>query len=239
MRQQPKQSFEPRKHRTWKAAAGAVVAIPALALASTGCGTTPAETPAAVASTPKMVRVALLSPSGGTVTSAGRITVRGTVSPANAMVLVQGRPAAVGNGVFTATASVHRGRTTIDVIATANGATPGSTRVAISRARKKARRRPLPTVNVTTVVPATTVAPARVVSDVPLSRSGSCGDGLSVGPNTTCPFAVNVRAAYWQQGPGTVMAYSPVTHRTYAMSCSAGATVVCTGGNHASVYFLP
>ncbi len=46
-----------------------------------------------------------------------------------------------------------------------------------------------------------------------------------------------MRAAYWQHGPGTVMAYSPVTHRTYAMSCSRGAVVVCTGGNDASVYF--
>ena len=231
MRQQPQQSFEPRKRRTFKAAAGAVVAIPALALASTGCGTTAAETPQPIAAAPKLVRVSLLSPSAGTVTSAGRVTVRGTVTPANAVVLVQGRPAAVGNGMFTATATVHRGRTTIDVIGTAGGATPGSTRVAISRPRRKPR--PAPSVTVaTTVVPAAPVVPA-----ASLSSSATCGDGLSVGPNTTCPFAVNVRSAYWQQGPGTVMAYSPVTHRTYAMSCSPGALVVCTGGNNASVYF--
>jgi hypothetical protein len=223
MRQQPKQSFQPRKRRTWKTAAGAVVAIPALALASTGCGTTPVETPAAVATAPKIVKVALLSPSAGTVTSAGRVTVRGTVSPANAMVLVQGRPAAVGNGVFTAMATVHRGRTTIDVIATAGGAAPGSTRVAISRPRKKAR--PVPTVTVATEVPAAS-----------LSGPTTCGDGLAVGPNTTCAFAENVRAAYEQHGPGTVMAYSPVTRQVYAMSCSANATVVCTGGNNASVF---
>jgi hypothetical protein len=165
------------------------------------------------------------------VTSAGRITVRGTVSPANATVLVQGRPAAVGNGMFTATATVHRGRTTIDVIGTAGGATPGSTRVAISRPRKR-QPRPAPTVTVATVVPAQTVVPVAQPTS-----SGTCGDGLSVGPNTTCPFAANVRAAYWQHGPGTVMAYSPVTHRTYAMSCSRAAVVVCTGGNDASVYF--
>jgi hypothetical protein len=234
MRQQSQQSDKPRQRRTWKAAVGAVVAIPALALASTGCGTTPAATPAAaVATAPKLVKVALLSPSAGTVTSAGRVTVRGTVSPANALVLVQGRQAAVGNGVFTATATVHRGRTTIDVIATASGATPGSTRVAVSRPHKKPR--PVRTVTVATVIPAAPAAP--VASDVSLSGSSSCGDGLSVGPNTTCPFAVNVRAAYWQQGAGTVMAYSPVTHRTYAMSCSRAALVVCTGGNNASVYF--
>jgi hypothetical protein len=226
------QHTETRKRRTWKAAAGAVVAIPALALASTGCGTTPAEIPAAVATPPKMVKVALLSPSAGTVTSAGRVMVRGTVSPANAQVLVQGRQAAVGDGVFTATATVHRGHTTIDVIATASGATPGSTRVEISRPRKKASPQPVPAVNVTAVVPAPTVVPA-----VAPASSGNCGDGLSAGPNTTCPFAVNVRDAYWQHGPGTVMAYSPVTHRTYAMSCSGGSVVVCTGGDDASVYF--
>jgi len=231
MRQQPKQSFKPRKRSTWKTAAGAVVAIPALALASTGCGTTPAESPAPVAAAPKLVRVALLTPSSGTVTSAGRVTVRGTVSPANAMVLVQGRPAAVGNGMFTATATVHRGRTTIDVIGTASGATPGSTRVAISRPRRKTAQ-PAPTVTVATVVPSATVVPVAAPTSY-----GNCGDGLSAGPNTTCPFAFNVRDAYRQHGPGTVVAYSPVTHRTYAMSCSAGATVVCTGGNNASVYF--
>ncbi len=146
--------------------------------------------------------------------------------------LVQGRPAAVGNGMFTASATVHRGRTTIDVIATAGGATPGSTAVAISRPRRKPRPAPVPAVTVATVVPAAPVVPA-----ASLSSSATCGDGLSVGPNTTCPFAVNVRSAYWQQGPGTVMAYSPVTHRTYAMSCSREALVVCTGGNNASVYF--
>jgi hypothetical protein len=65
----------------------------------------------------------------------------------------------------------------------------------------------------------------------------SCGGDLSVGPNTTCAFAEVVRNAYQGHGPGTVMAYSPVTNREYAMSCSAGSPVVCTGGNNASVYF--
>ena len=47
----------------------------------------------------------------------------------------------------------------------------------------------------------------------------------------------NVRSAYDGTGPGTVIAYSPVTDKTYAMSCSAGYAVVCTGGDDASVYF--
>jgi hypothetical protein len=70
------------------------------------------------------------------------------------------------------------------------------------------------------------------------SYGALCGnDGLSVGPNTTCAFAENVRSAYESDGPGIVDAYSPVTGLTYTMSCSAGPSVVCTGGNGASVYF--
>jgi hypothetical protein len=65
----------------------------------------------------------------------------------------------------------------------------------------------------------------------------SCGDGLTVGPNTTCAFARVVRAEYQRTGSGTVEAYSPVTERTYTMSCSHGSPHVCVGGNNASVYF--
>ena len=66
-----------------------------------------------------------------------------------------------------------------------------------------------------------------------------CGGGLSVGPNTTCAFAENVRSAYGASGPGTVAVFSPVTNQTYSMTCNnqAKSGVVCTGGNNASVYF--
>jgi hypothetical protein len=205
----------------------AVFAAGALILAITGCGAAPAPTPtmkpvAAKAIAP--VRVSLLSPRGGTKTTADHVTVRGTVSPANAVVLVQGRPATVANGVFVATASVHRGRTRIDVIASARDATPASAAVSVTRPFPHAAQR------------AAASTPAGVTV---LNRGGptTCGDGLSAGPNTTCAFAANVRAAYEDHGPGTVIAYSPVTLRTYAMSCSSSATVVCTGGDNASVYF--
>ncbi len=198
MRQQPQQSFEPRTRRTLKAAAGALLAVGALALGSTGCGTTAAETPQPVATAPKLVRVALLSPSAGTVSSAGRITVRGTVSPANATVLVQGRPAAVGNGVFTATATVHRGRTTIDVIATAAGATPGSARVAVSRPRSKARPAPAPAVTVATVgagrrrsrAPAAAATACRSARTRPARSRSTCAPPTgSTGPAPSWPTA--------------------------------------------------
>jgi hypothetical protein len=146
------------------------------------------------------------------------------VSPANAIVQIQGRPAAVGNGVFAGTATVHHGKTTVDVVASAPGATPAATSIAITRPARRAAAEP-PTTRVVTVV-----APA----SAPI-RQTACGDSLVAGPNTTCAFAANVRAAY--RGAGTVVAYSPVTHQTYVMTCSAGPAVVCTGANDASLSF--
>lgn len=67
-----------------------------------------------------------------------------------------------------------------------------------------------------------------------------CGGGLSVGPNTSCPFAQNVRYAYESSGGHRhISAYSPVTGETYRMDCEPGAdvAVVCTGGDNATVYF--
>jgi hypothetical protein len=82
-------------------------------------------------------------------------------------------------------------------------------------------------------------APAGGGTSTPASGGGtSCGGGLSVGPNTTCAFARNVREAYLSSGRSSpVSVYSPVTGQTYSMSCTSGATTVCTGGNNASVYF--
>jgi hypothetical protein len=65
-----------------------------------------------------------------------------------------------------------------------------------------------------------------------------CGGGLHAGPNTSCPFARNVRDAY-DAAPGTtasVRVFSPVTRQTYTMSCAnAGSGVTCSGANNASV----
>lgn len=70
----------------------------------------------------------------------------------------------------------------------------------------------------------------------PPSGSTSCGDGVSAGPNTSCPFAALVRDSY----PGSDISfpvYSPVTGQVYSMRCSTTSPHVCTGGNNASVYF--
>ena len=71
------------------------------------------------------------------------------------------------------------------------------------------------------------------------AQTSSCGGDLSVGPNTSCPFAANVEQAYAQSGGGNtdVTASSPTTGQTYTMHCTAGTPHVCTGGNNASVYF--
>jgi hypothetical protein len=169
----------------------------------------------------------LVTPDGGTVTSSGHVTVRGTVSPPGASVVVQGRPATVRDGIFTGQARLHRGRTTIDVMASADAAAPGAASVVVTRrAAKKSTPKPAPT-----AVVVREYAPA----PVPVS-TGNCAAGVTAGANTSCPFALSVRDAYDRHGPGTVIAYSPVTRRTYAMFCSRTAPVVCTGGDDASVY---
>jgi hypothetical protein len=70
------------------------------------------------------------------------------------------------------------------------------------------------------------------------TKGTSCGGNLSVGPNTTCAFAANVRAAFYAAGGGNVNVdvYSPVTGRYYTMYCVAGVPSVCRGGNNAVVY---
>jgi hypothetical protein len=74
----------------------------------------------------------------------------------------------------------------------------------------------------------------------PYSNGNNCGDGVYAGPSTSCSFALNVRDAY-NDAPGataSVRVYSPVTNRTYTMSCRpSGSGVTCAGANNASVTF--
>ena len=67
-----------------------------------------------------------------------------------------------------------------------------------------------------------------------------CSDGIKAGPSTSCPFAKNVRDAYFDV-PGDsveIDVHSPVTGKTYAMACvRSGDTVTCRGGNQAVVRF--
>jgi hypothetical protein len=210
--------------RVW---CGALAA--AVGLLAAGCGSTSASTSTkTVAGGGVTVRVT--APASGTVIDASNVTVRGTVDPPSAAVQVDGHPAAVGNGVFTASASVQSGKTTIDVIGSASGKAPGSTSIVITRPGAKKRPRPPSSSTITTTATQATATPP------PSGGQSSCGGGLSVGPATSCAFAENVQGAY--TGPGTYEVYSPVTGDTYSMTCNlSGAGVACTGGNNASVYF--
>jgi serine/threonine-protein kinase len=72
-----------------------------------------------------------------------------------------------------------------------------------------------------------------------------CDQNISANAVTSCPFAEDTFKAYahaYKRSRGVanevVTAYSPVTGRTYTMSCTtSGGTVNCAGGNQAFVTF--
>ncbi|HWX43895.1 MAG TPA: hypothetical protein VNY52_01065 [Solirubrobacteraceae bacterium] len=113
-----------------------IAALSPLGLAACGGTTTTTMT------TGGEVSVVVTSPTSGSVIAENSVTVRGTVSPPAATVQVQGHLAAVGNGVFTAAAELHGGRTTIDVIGSAPGDVPGSTtRITVCQRELTSNRR--------------------------------------------------------------------------------------------------
>ena len=87
--------------------------------------------------------------------------------------------------------------------------------------------------------PAKTVHVAPAAPVAPVDSSGNCGDGVTAGANTSCPFALNVAADYTGGDPFSV--YSPVTGQSYTMTCTGPGTyedvVTCSGGNNAFVSF--
>lgn len=182
-----------------------------LALALSGCGS-------------KAASIQVAAPADGSTTRGDRITVRGTVSPSNATVQVLGQPAQVGNGVFTATVPLHGGKNSIDVVAGGSNITPTTVTVNVTR-------------HTTSRSKVTTQNGGTVNNNGTTNSRATCGDGITVGPNTTCEFARNVVATYRDSPASTLEVYSPVTDRTYTMSCTSGSPHACTGGNNASVYF--
>ncbi len=222
------------------ARAWTVAIIATLGLAVAGCGSTTSTTTSTVGS--GAVSVVVVAPTSGSVIAASNVTVRGTVDPANATVQIQGEPAAVGNGVFTGTATLHPGKTTIDVIGSAPGMTPGSTSLTITQQSSggSGESSHHGSSSGGSATPAV-AAEQGGSSEVAGSSQTSCGGGLSVGPDTTCVFAESVQSAYRSSGgASTVEAYSDVTHKTYEMTCVTSTnTVKCTGGIGAAVYFSP
>lgn len=84
----------------------------------------------------------------------------------------------------------------------------------------------------TSPTPAPSSPPSATVPAPSTPASTDCGGGLFAGPDTSCPFAMNVQTA-WINTPGEsnmVTAYSPVTGRSYTESCGpSGTGIMCTG----------
>jgi Glucodextranase, domain B len=198
-----------------------------------GCGSSSKTTTATTgaASSGGAVQVHITAPSDGSVIDADHVAVRGTVNPPNATVQILGQTAQVGNGIFTGSTALHGGKNTIDVVASATGSAPASTTLTLTRLSHAPP-------SASSGGKSTGSGGGNYVPNAPPASPGApCGGGLSVGPNTSCAFAVNVRNAFNSSGPGTVAVFSPVTNQTYYMSCNATSPHVCTGGNNASVYF--
>ncbi|MFB7875518.1 protein kinase [Nocardia sp. NPDC056064] len=95
----------------------------------------------------------------------------------------------------------------------------------------------------TTAAPTTSAGPVTLPAGAQPCESGAGGGAFgkaAVGNSvTSCPFAEAVRQAYAAGGTGarSVVAASPVTGRTYTMTCAPeGKLVTCTGGENAVVY---
>jgi hypothetical protein len=169
------------------------------------------------------VKLEISAPADGSSVRADRVAVRGTVTPDDATVQILGRTVQVGNGVFAGSVPLHAGANTIDVVASARGSAPATATITVTRQGKS---------------PKTTKARRiRAHGAPPLSGATNCGNGLTAGAHTSCPFAENVRSAYESSGSGILDVYSPTTGQTYRMYCTGGSPHVCTGGNGASVYF--
>jgi hypothetical protein len=100
------------------------------------------STSTTVAAKPKL-EVQVTAPADGEKLSASTrsVTVRGTITPASAHVMVLGKPAKVSAGVFQRKVPLTSGSNHIDVVATSSGADPATTAVDVTRA-KKAKPKP-------------------------------------------------------------------------------------------------
>src|SRR5690348_7438985 len=91
----------------------AAAMVGALAAGGCGGGHTPAAAP---------VQLAITSPSDEQIVRATQVELRGTVRPATATVMVEGRRATVSGGTFHATVGLAPGTNVVDVMASAGDA---------------------------------------------------------------------------------------------------------------------
>lgn len=143
---------------------------------------------------------------------------------------------AASSGISRARSAGRRASEAYSEIAQDNtqlaGLLPASTTFNSGRLRDAVQK-----VNQRRTAPSTSTSPGAPPPPPPPTTPSGCGDGLSVNSVTSCPFARNVREAYQNSGGDSVIeVFSPVTGRSYTMSCTSGVPVVCRGGNGAVVY---
>src|SRR3954447_9453416 len=87
---------------------------------------------------PRPVRLQVSSPADTALVRSGTVEVRGTVSPAAAQVRVQGRPAQVSGGTFSAVVALDQGANVIDIAATARNHAAALTAFRVTREQRVA-----------------------------------------------------------------------------------------------------
>jgi hypothetical protein len=108
------------------------VALACLAAAVAGCGG--GDEPRAQTPPPPPVELDVTSPDDMATVRTATVEVRGTVTPAGAVVRVLGQPATVsGGGTFSARVPLDPGNNVIDVIATARRRGPALTAFRVTR----------------------------------------------------------------------------------------------------------
>jgi hypothetical protein len=69
----------------------------------------------------------------------------------------------------------------------------------------------------------------------------ACGQRITATPNTSCEFARNIAATFAERGTsdGWIVVWSPVTKRSYRMTCWSDSTTVSCGGGHDAFAAFP
>lgn len=82
-----------------------------------------------------------------------------------------------------------------------------------------------------------TVATATAAAKPKRRRRNPCAK-ITRSAVTSCPFALAVKKAYLSHPSGTVVAYSPVTQKTYTLRClQSRGVAACAGGTGSQVAF--
>jgi hypothetical protein len=174
-----------------------------------GCGADVTQTVTSLAPPVKITVTRPLLPSDIT---GDAVTVTGVVDPAGATVDVAGRRATVVHGEFRARADVaSQGKTTIAVVASASGSSPGGVAIVITRVRP-------PRQTASALAATGSVASGNGALGAP-AVAIPCGPGVSIVNSVQCSYATSVQTAYTENGPGTYPVYNPVTGSHGSVTC--------------------